>query len=53
MIYLIFPKLKKCCWYKDIKDGREDVYDEHRSGRPTTSKTEENIIDISFGSIQS
>lgn len=33
-------------WYKLFKDGRETFEDEPRSGRPTTSKTEENINKI-------
>lgn len=30
-------------WYKSFKDGREEVTDLLRSGRPTTSTTDENI----------
>ena len=50
-------------WYNRFKEGREDVNDEARSGRPSTLTTNENIeavknmirevaddVDISFGS---
>lgn len=30
-------------WHKSFLEGREHVEDEHRSGRPSTSKTDENI----------
>lgn len=30
-------------WYKPFLEGREHVEDEHRSGKPSTSKTDENI----------
>lgn len=30
-------------WHKTFQEGREEVEDEHRSGRPSTSKTQENI----------
>ena len=30
-------------WVKRFNEGRESVTDEERSGRPTTSRTEENI----------
>jgi len=30
-------------WHKRFKDGREDVEDDPRSGRPATSRTEENV----------
>ena len=30
-------------WVKRYSEGRESVTDEERSGRPATSKTEENI----------
>ncbi|VEN44570.1 unnamed protein product [Callosobruchus maculatus] len=30
-------------WYKMFSDGREDVNDEERAGRPSTSTTDENI----------
>lgn len=33
-------------WYKDFKNGREAVEDEPRSGRPSTSITEQNINKI-------
>jgi len=30
-------------WYKLFQDGREDANDEPRSGRPSTSTTDENV----------
>ncbi|UYV74053.1 hypothetical protein LAZ67_11001979 [Cordylochernes scorpioides] len=30
-------------WYKMFSEGREDVNDEKRAGRPSTSTTDENI----------
>ncbi|GBN46207.1 Putative uncharacterized protein FLJ37770 [Araneus ventricosus] len=36
---------KKCIfeWFKRFRDGKEDVKDEPRSGRPPTSTTSDNI----------
>jgi len=33
-------------WVKRFSEGRESVTDEERSGRPATSRTEENIVNI-------
>ena len=33
-------------WMKRFSEGRESVTDEERSGRPATSRTEENIAKI-------
>ena len=33
-------------WYKMFSEGREDVSDEERSGRPSTSTTDENIDEV-------
>jgi len=33
-------------WVKRFSEGRESVTDEERSGRPATSKTEENIAKV-------
>lgn len=33
-------------WYKRFQDGREDVEDDARPGRPSTSKTDKNIEKI-------
>ena len=30
-------------WHKRFKEGREEVEDDHRSGRPSTSKTDEDV----------
>ena len=30
-------------WHKRFKEGREEVEDDHRSGRPSTSITDENV----------
>ncbi|EGI60514.1 FLJ37770-like protein, partial [Acromyrmex echinatior] len=30
-------------WFKRFQDGREDVEDDSRPGRPSTSKTDDNI----------
>ncbi|KAG5311081.1 GVQW3 protein, partial [Acromyrmex insinuator] len=30
-------------WHKAFKEGREEVADEPRSGRPTTARTDENV----------
>lgn len=30
-------------WYKRFKEGREDVEDDSRSGRPSTSRTADNV----------
>ena len=30
-------------WHRRFREGREEVEDDHRSGRPTTSKTDENV----------
>ena len=30
-------------WYKRFQDGREDVEDDERPGRPSTSITDENV----------
>ena len=33
-------------WYSRFKEGREDTEDDPRSGRPTTSTTDENVEEI-------
>ena len=30
-------------WYRRFKEGRKEVEDDHRSGRPSTSRTDENV----------
>ena len=30
-------------WHTRFKEGRQEVEDDHRSGRPSTSKTHENV----------
>ena len=34
-------------WVKRFSEGRESVTDEERSGRTATSRTEENIAEVS------
>ena len=38
------PRVYK--WYKRIREGREDVEDDPRPGRPSTSITDKNVIKI-------
>jgi hypothetical protein len=33
-------------WHKAFKDGRESVEDEQRIGRPSTSRTENNVARV-------
>ena len=33
-------------WYKMFSEGREDVNDEERAGRPSMSTTDENIVEV-------
>lgn len=33
-------------WYKMFSEGREDVNDEERAGRPSTSTTDEKINEV-------
>ena len=40
-------KTAVCMWVKRFSEGRESVTDEERSGRPATSRTEENIANVS------
>ena len=30
-------------WHRRFKEGREEVEDDYRSGRPSTSRTDENV----------
>jgi len=39
-------KTAVCKWVKRFAEGRESVTDEERSGRPATSRTEDNIAKI-------
>ena len=32
-----------CRWYARFRDGREDVKDDARSGRPLTARTDKNV----------
>lgn len=36
-------KAQVCRWHKAFKEGREEVADEPRSGRPSTSRTDDNV----------
>ncbi|GBN76425.1 hypothetical protein AVEN_46078-1 [Araneus ventricosus] len=44
-VYGVDAVSKKCVfeWFKRFRDGKEDVKDEPRSGRPPTSTTSDNI----------
>ncbi|GBM84251.1 Putative uncharacterized protein FLJ37770 [Araneus ventricosus] len=44
-VYGVDAVSKKCVfeWFKSFRDGKEDVKDEKRSGRPPTSTTPDNI----------
>ncbi len=33
-------------WHKRFENGQEDVEDDKRAGRPSTSRTEENLINV-------
>ena len=33
-------------WYARFRDGREDVKDDARSGRPSTARTDENVESV-------
>ena len=37
------PRTRIFEWHKRFREGREDVEDDPRSGRPTTSRTNENV----------
>jgi len=39
-------KTAACKWVKSFSEGRESVTDEERSGRPATSRTEENMANF-------
>jgi len=45
--YNVMKKTSVYTWVKSFSEGRESVTDEERSGRPATSRTEENITEIS------
>ena len=34
-------------WFKKFKEGREDVGDDPKSGRPSTAKSQENVEKVS------
>ncbi|GBM87093.1 hypothetical protein AVEN_194089-1 [Araneus ventricosus] len=44
-VYGVDAMSKKCVleWFKRFRDGKEDVKDEPRSGRPPTSTTPDNM----------
>jgi hypothetical protein len=33
-------------WYRHLKEGREDVQDDPRSGQPKTWRTDENVYSV-------
>lgn len=39
----VMSKTRVYEWYKRFQDGREDVADDERPGRPSTSTTDENV----------
>lgn len=39
----VLSRARTHAWHKAFKDGREDLEDEQRSGRPSTSKTDEDV----------
>uniref|UniRef100_T1HI66 HTH_48 domain-containing protein n=1 Tax=Rhodnius prolixus TaxID=13249 RepID=T1HI66_RHOPR len=41
---LSYSKVKK--WHKSFKEGREEVADEARSGRPSTSRTDDKVTRV-------
>ena len=39
----MLPRTRIFEWHKRFREGREDVEDDPKSGRPTTSRTNENV----------
>jgi len=42
----VFSSAQVLVWHKVFKDGRESVEDEQRAGRPSTSRTENNVARV-------
>ncbi|KAJ8945578.1 hypothetical protein NQ318_010435 [Aromia moschata] len=43
-VCISYTQAKK--WHKSLREGREDVNDEARSGRPSTSRTDEHVTQV-------
>ena len=43
MVISVYPRTQVFEWFKKFKEGREDVGDDPKSGRPSTAKTQENV----------
>ena len=46
MVISVYPRTQVFEWFKKFKEGREDVGDDPKSGRPSTAKTQENVEKI-------
>ena len=42
----VMSRLRVFEWYKRFKSGHEEVEDDPRSGRPSTTKTDKNIVRV-------
>ena len=43
----VLPRSNVFRWYGRFRDGREDTEDDHRSGRPTECRNDNNVEKIS------
>ena len=43
MVISVYPRTQVFEWFKKFKEGREDVGDDPKLGRPSTTKTQENV----------
>jgi transposase len=44
----VLSKAQVFRWHKAFKEERENVEDEHRSGRPSTGKSDENVEPVGY-----